>query len=210
MADKKVTELTTLTAVSGDDLLMVVNDPAGAPASRKINIAQFFGNISSNTVHTGLFRTSANSTIAGTTSTVSANLNITSVLTTSGITNLGGLKKTSGLMILNGTTKANTLFLTDFSSETIINNNLKANGIFTVTGNTTFSSNLHSVGNTTIQNLNVQNSFFVIRDVHAPLSGSNAANEGVTAGSIFYSNNHLYIATDANTIKRVALSDFVV
>jgi len=210
MADKKVSELTTLAAVSGDDLLMVVNDPAGAPASRKINVASFVGNISSNTVHTGLFQTSANSIIAGTTATVSANLNITNVLTTSGVSNLGGLKKTSGLMILNGTTKANTLFLTDFSSETIINNNLKANGIFTVTGNTTFSANLHAVGNTTIQNLNVQNSYLIIRDVHPTLSGSNAANEGVKAGSIFYSNTHLYIATDANTIKRVSLTDFVV
>jgi uncharacterized protein (UPF0276 family) len=37
---------------------------------------------------------------------------------------------------------------------------------------------------------------------------SNAATESIAAGTIWYSNNHLYVATDENTIKRVALSTF--
>lgn len=37
---------------------------------------------------------------------------------------------------------------------------------------------------------------------------SNATTESISAGTIFYSNTHLYIATDENTIKRIALSDF--
>ena len=37
---------------------------------------------------------------------------------------------------------------------------------------------------------------------------SNAITESISAGTIFYSNTHLYIATDENTIKRIALSDF--
>ena len=36
----------------------------------------------------------------------------------------------------------------------------------------------------------------------------NAVAQGLTAGTIFYSNTHLYIVTDSNTIRRVALSTF--
>ncbi len=39
MADQKITDLTALTALTDDDLLVAVNDPGGAPASRKITIA---------------------------------------------------------------------------------------------------------------------------------------------------------------------------
>jgi len=37
---------------------------------------------------------------------------------------------------------------------------------------------------------------------------SNAVTEGLSVGTIFYSNTHLYIVTDSNTIKRVNLSTF--
>ena len=208
MADKKVTELTTLTTVSGDDLLMVVNDPLGAPASRKINVAQFLGAVSSNTVHTGLFQTSANSTIAGTTATISANLNVSGITTATGIMNLNGVTKTGGRVITNSLVTPNSAIVTNRSSETIVNNTLKANGTIVVTGNTTFSSNLHSTGNTTIENLTVVGNAIVLRDRFGDPTSSNAANEGVKAGTIFYSNTHIYIATDSNTLKRVAVSDF--
>ena len=42
MADKKVSELTAITSISGDDLLLVVNDPNGTPESRKVTIENFF------------------------------------------------------------------------------------------------------------------------------------------------------------------------
>ena len=45
-----------------------------------------------------------------------------------------------------------------------------------------------------------------IKDVDPPTS--NAATVGLTAGTIAYSNTYLYIVTDSNTIKRVALSTF--
>jgi hypothetical protein len=45
MADKKVSELTALTEVSGDDLLLVVNDPSGSPTSRKVTLTNFFASI---------------------------------------------------------------------------------------------------------------------------------------------------------------------
>jgi len=73
MADKKVTELTALASASGDDLLLVVNDPTGTPASRKITVNQFFGAVAANTVHTGTLSCSANTTFSGNKVTVSAN-----------------------------------------------------------------------------------------------------------------------------------------
>lgn len=53
MADKKVSELTPLVNVSGDDLLLVVNDPNGTPSSRKVTVGNLFGNVASNVAFTG-------------------------------------------------------------------------------------------------------------------------------------------------------------
>lgn len=73
MADKKITELTAITSVSSDDLLMVVNDPTGTPASRKVTVKNFFGAVSANTTHTGTVTFGANTTFSGNKSTVTAN-----------------------------------------------------------------------------------------------------------------------------------------
>lgn len=51
MADraKKVSELTSLTAASGDDLLLIVDDPSGTPATKSITVnALFAGNAIAN------------------------------------------------------------------------------------------------------------------------------------------------------------------
>lgn len=39
MADLKITQLTALTSPTTDDLLLVIDDPAGTPASRKVTIS---------------------------------------------------------------------------------------------------------------------------------------------------------------------------
>ena len=81
MADKKVTELTAITNLSGDDLLLIVNDPTGTPASRKITHKNFFANVISDTTHKGRLTTRANTFHYGTNMTIEANVNITSTLT---------------------------------------------------------------------------------------------------------------------------------
>jgi len=73
MADKKVTELTAATSTTADDLLMIVDDPNGTPASKKITLNHFFGGVSANTVISGTLTTSANNTINGNKMTVTAN-----------------------------------------------------------------------------------------------------------------------------------------
>lgn len=53
MADKKVSALTALTTSASEDLLLIVDDPNGTPASKKITVKNFFGAVSSNTVFSG-------------------------------------------------------------------------------------------------------------------------------------------------------------
>lgn len=92
MADKKVTALTAATSVTDDDLFMVVNDPAGTPASKKLTVGALFGSVPSTTVH------NANVSFSGTTVTVSANT------TYSGV---GNLRLTSGTPTTNNPTTNN-------------------------------------------------------------------------------------------------------
>ena len=47
---KKITELTALSAPVGSDLLVMVDDPAGAAETKKITVADFFANVSCNVV----------------------------------------------------------------------------------------------------------------------------------------------------------------
>ena len=40
MADQTITELTAIAAVAGEDVIVIVDDPAGSPATRKATITQ--------------------------------------------------------------------------------------------------------------------------------------------------------------------------
>lgn len=43
MADKKITQLTALTAPANTDLLLIVDDPSGTPVSKKVKLGDIFG-----------------------------------------------------------------------------------------------------------------------------------------------------------------------
>lgn len=73
MADKKVSDLNNITNLSGDDLLLVVNDPSGTPSSRKVTVANMFANVVPDTVHKGLTTLRANTSIFGSKLTITAN-----------------------------------------------------------------------------------------------------------------------------------------
>lgn len=47
---KKITELTSLTTASADDLFVIVDDPTGAPVTKKITVANLYGNVQANSV----------------------------------------------------------------------------------------------------------------------------------------------------------------
>jgi hypothetical protein len=84
MADKKVSELTALTNVSGDDLLLVIDDPLGTPASKKVTISNLFANVVPNSTHKGIVNFNANTLFRGTTLVSTANVSVTGDLSVNG------------------------------------------------------------------------------------------------------------------------------
>ena len=75
MADKKVTQLASLTTTAAPDLLMIVDDPNGTPVSKSITIKNLFGAVPANTVF------SANVTVSGNRAQFASNVNVTKTLT---------------------------------------------------------------------------------------------------------------------------------
>lgn len=75
MADKKVSELASLTTTAAPDLLMVVDDPNGTPTSKKQTIKAFFGSVPANTVF------SANVTVTGNRARFASNVVVTKTTT---------------------------------------------------------------------------------------------------------------------------------
>jgi len=75
MADKKVSQLDSLTTTAAPDLLMIVDDPTGTPVSKKITIKNLFGAVPANTVF------SANVTVSGNRVQLASNVNVTKTLT---------------------------------------------------------------------------------------------------------------------------------
>ena len=76
MADKKVTALTSLTAPTSADLLMIIDDPSGTPVSKQITLKNLAGGMPNTAVST--LSVSANTTLAGSNTVVSSNVTFTS------------------------------------------------------------------------------------------------------------------------------------
>lgn len=134
MADKKVSQLTSLTTTAAPDLLLIVDDPNGTPVSKNMTVKNFFGAVPSNTVFNARVTLNANTTIKCSNTLVVSNVNLTT----------GSLLKVNNFI-------------------------------------TTLRSN--------------------------PAS-NNATTGGFKIGQAFFSNTYLYIAVNATTLKRVALSTF--
>jgi hypothetical protein len=93
------------------------------------------------------------------------------------------------------TTVANTIIA---GAQANVSANATFSGIVSLTSNTNITGTTRVVGDKKL----------IIATKSATPASGNAVTSNVTAGTIFYSNTHLYIATDVNTIKRVALSTF--
>lgn len=82
---------------------------------------------------------------------------------------------------------------------------LSSNAVFQA--NATFQGNKVLIAaNTTITKLATVNN--MVLTIKSAPSTNNATTEGKAASTIWFSNTHLYIAVNATTIKRVALSVF--
>jgi len=197
MADKKVSALSTITNLSTDDLLMVVNDPAGAPTSNKVTVGNLFGNVAVAATHTGVTTFKANTIYTGTTATFSANVIV------------GGLNIKSGVEDRMQVANVTSTYTTNTAFQSYVaNTNVRLANVELQLSSANTELNLKApIADATFTGTTTANTF-VVSTKSADPSTSNAATETVTAGSIFYSNTYLYIATDANTIKRVALTTF--
>ena len=153
MADKKVSALSAITNLSQDDLLLVVDDPAGTPTSKKVTVGNLFGNVVVETTF------KKNTTFSSNTTTFSSNVVI-------GGTNIK-TDVADRMQVANAAPKADPTFTGTATTPTLVVSTKSSNP-----------------------------------------ATSNASTESITAGTMFYSNTYLYIATGANTIKRVALSTF--
>ena len=189
MADKKVSELTAVTSVSGDDLLLVVDDPSGTPTSNKITVSNFFAGVS-------------------VISTFNANTTFNADLVVESTNVLDGINDRMQVANVTSSYVTNTVFQSEISDRIQVANAFStfANStdpIFTGTGTAdTLNTNFMTI-------INPKGLLIVGGGLTDQVpSTSNTATEGLNTGTFWYSNNYLYIAVDSNTIKRVELESF--
>jgi len=178
MADKKVTQLTALTAPTKDDLLLIIDDPLGSPISKKVTVGDFFGSttqVSSNTI---------NLASVGDTSFTANNFTVT---TTNQVT------FTKGLSINSGGTQSDTKIASDNQAN-----------MFYVNATT---DKIGLMTNTPTEVLDINSDAFRVRTARTPASSNNTA-VGWGVGTITWDANYLYVAVSSSVIKRVALSTF--
>jgi hypothetical protein len=178
MADKKVTQLTALTAVANNDLLLIIDDALGSPISKKLNVEDLFGKTTALTVPTISLISTANTTLAANNFTIDATTNIT--LTRGVVINDDGADSDTRIASDN---QAN-MFYVDASADKI--------GILT---------------NAPSEALDVNSDAVRLRTARTPASSNNTA-VGWGVGTIAWDSSYLYIATSSSVIKRVALSSF--
>lgn len=102
MSDSKASQLPKLAVLNSADLLYIVDDPNGTPASKSLTLKTLFGAIPANVVSTQRATFQANVTVTGSNTTFTSNVNST------GITKVNQLRVTNNeFMIANSQTPAN-------------------------------------------------------------------------------------------------------
>ena len=105
MADKKVTQLTSLTSPASEDLLLVIDNPSGTPTSKQITVKNLLGSAPANTSVSGTLTVSANTTLNGSNTVISSNVNMTSTRGPRTSAKWITVAKTTGSVSNNATTE---------------------------------------------------------------------------------------------------------
>lgn len=105
MADKKVTQLTSLTSPASEDLLLVIDNPSGTPTSKQITVKNLLGSAPANTSISGTLTVSANTTLNGSNTVISSNVNMTSTRGPRTSAKWITVAKTTGSVSNNATTE---------------------------------------------------------------------------------------------------------
>jgi hypothetical protein len=178
MADKKVTQLTALTAPTKDDLLLIIDDPLGSPVSKKITVGDLFGTTSTVSVN-------AISISAVGTSTLSAN--------TFTINSVNGLTVNTGITINEG----------GADSDTRIESDNQANMFFVDAS----ADKIGVMTNAPTEALDINSDAIRIRTAQTPASGNNTA-VGWGVGTIAWDANYFYLAANSTNIVRIPFTAF--
>ena len=104
MADKKVSELTSLTTPASEDFLLVIDNPNGTPVSKRTTFKNLAANMP-NTAIGGTLTVSANTTLNGSNTVFTANTHFSGAK---------GPKVTSGFVTLAETTVTSNNATTQF------------------------------------------------------------------------------------------------
>ena len=178
MADKKVTQLTALTAPANTDLLLIIDDPAGSPISKKITVEDLFGKTSTLSVSAINITSTGDTTLAANNFTIDSTTNIT--LTRGVVINEDGADSDTRIETDN---QAN-MFFVDASADAI--------GVMT---------------NAPTEALDINSDAIRIRTPQTPASGNNTA-VGWGVGTIAWDANYLYLAANSTNIVRIPFSAF--
>ena len=202
MADKRITGLPALTTTSKDDVLLVVDDPAGTPTNKKVSVQNFFSNVESESVFANVTAAS-NSTTASLVSKgglgVVKNLIVDGNVSVNGVFTLSGNGSISNLSsnLTPDTTITYDVGNTTASWKDAYIQSIKGHsGTLTISANSTLSANLSATGQDTKilgTNMNVDSNatFTANLTVHSDSSNTviNSSNTHIAGNTIIAGTN---------------------
>ena len=202
MADKRISGLTAMTTISKDDILLVVDDPAGTPTNKKISIEKFFANVEPQIVFANVSEAS-NSTSASVTFRggigVSKNIIVDGNVTVNGVFTLTG---NGAITNLSSNITPDTTITYDIGNSTAswkdayVQKITGHTGALEISANTTLSANLTTSG----ANVWINGTDFVI-DANTTVKAnlvvhSDSTNTVINSGNTHITSNTLLAGTN--------------